>query len=92
MLPAELLDLLVCPETLKDLTLATPEEIAHLNESINRGQLRNVAGKQVTEPVEGALVRIDRAIAYPVREGIPVMLGPEGLVISGLNLAGEAKA
>jgi len=92
MLPAELLDLLVCPETLKDLTLATPAEIAVLNQAINEGQLRNAAGKEVTEPVEGALIRIDRAIAYPVRESIPVMLGPEGLVISGLNLTAETKA
>ena len=92
MLPAELLDLLVCPETLKDLTLATPDEIARLNEAIHRGEVQTAAGKPVVEPVEGALVRIDRAIAYPVRDGIPVMLVPEGLVISGVNLNAEAKA
>ena len=45
-----------------------------------------MAGNPVDQPVEGALIRIDRAIAYPIRDGIPVMLVPEGLAISGVNL------
>jgi uncharacterized protein YbaR (Trm112 family) len=45
-----------------------------------------VAGKKVVEPVAGALIRTDRAVAYPIRDGIPVMLVPEGLAIGGLNL------
>jgi len=92
MLDAELLALLVCPETHQDVTLATPDEIAGLNEAIRGGRVRTAAGKAVSEPVEAALVRIDRAIAYPIRDGIPVMLVPEGLVISGVNLNGAAKA
>ena len=92
MLDAELLALLVCPETHQDVTLATPGEITRLNEAIRLGQVRTVAGKEAPQPVEGALVRIDRAIAYPIRDGIPVMLVAEGLVISQLNLTLEAKA
>jgi uncharacterized protein YbaR (Trm112 family) len=91
-LDAELLALLVCPETHQDVTLATTEEITRLNEAIRAGQVRTVAGKDVAEPVEAALIRIDRAIAYPIREGIPVMLVPEGLVVSGVKLTGETKA
>jgi uncharacterized protein YbaR (Trm112 family) len=81
MLDPELLALLVCPETHQDLTLAGPEEIARLNDAIRQGRLRNVAGNKVAEPVEGALVRADRAVAYPVRDDIPVMLIDEGLVL-----------
>jgi len=92
MLDAELLALLVCPETHQDVILATSGEIARLNEAIGLGQVRNVAGKDVAQPVEAALIRIDRAIAYPIREGIPVMLVPEGLVISGVNLTQGATA
>ena len=92
MLDAELLALLVCPETHQDVVLATSGEITQLNEAIGRGEVQNVAGKGVAQPVEAALIRIDRAIAYPIREGIPVMLVPEGLVISGVNLTQGIKA
>jgi len=92
MLDAELLALLVCPETHQDVTLATPEEINRLNEAIRAGQVKNVAGREVDQPLEAALIRIDRAIAYPIREKIPVMLVPEGLAISKVDLLGVAKA
>lgn len=92
MLDAELLALLVCPETHQDVALATSIEIAQLNETILKGEVRTVAGKTVDQPIEGALIRIDRAVAYPIRDGIPVMLVPEGLAISQLNLNAGTKA
>ena len=84
MLDPELLALLVCPETHQELVMAGPEEIARLNDSIREGRMRNVAGSAVAEPLEGALVRADRAVAYPVRDDIPVMLVEEGLVLATL--------
>jgi uncharacterized protein YbaR (Trm112 family) len=91
MLAAELLALLVCPETRQEVSLAAAPEIDRLNEAIRLGRVRTVAGKEVGEPVEGALIRADRAVAYPIRDGIPVMLVAEGLVISPetFNLAGK---
>ena len=86
MLDAELLALLVCPETHQDVTLATPGEIALLNEAIREGRVRTAGGNPVDQPVEGALIRKDRSIAYPIRDGIPVMLVVEGLVVPRLNL------
>jgi uncharacterized protein YbaR (Trm112 family) len=82
MLDPELLALLVCPATHQELALAGAEEIARLNESIRSGRMRNVAGATVAEPVEGALVRTDGAVAYAVRDDIPVMLVEEGLVMA----------
>jgi uncharacterized protein YbaR (Trm112 family) len=90
MLDAELLALLVCPATHQDVTLATPDEIAALNESIQQGALLNVAGNAVDQPVESALIRVDRAVAYPIRDGIPVMLVAEGLAIAKVNLNSHA--
>jgi uncharacterized protein YbaR (Trm112 family) len=92
MLDAELLALLVCPETHQDVTLSTPEEVTRLNEAILAGQVRTVADKEVTQPVEAALIRIDRAVAYPIRDKIPVMLVAEGLAIAKVDLVGAAKA
>jgi len=86
MLDAELLALLVCPETHQDVVLATPDEIEVLNGAIREGRVRTAGGKVADAPVEGALVRIDRAVAYPIRDGIPVMLVPEGLMIAPIQL------
>jgi uncharacterized protein len=90
MLDAELLALLVCPETHQDVNLATAGEIALLNEAIREGRVRTAGGNPVDQPVEGALIRVDRAVAYPIRDGIPVMLVAEGFAISQLNLNGHA--
>jgi uncharacterized protein YbaR (Trm112 family) len=84
----ELLALLVCPETHQDVALAKPGEIALLNEAILLGKVRTAKGAPVDQPVEGALIRTDRTIAYPIRDGIPVMLVAEGLSISQVNLHG----
>jgi len=84
----ELLALLVCPETHQDVALATAGEIAQLNEAILLGKVRTAKGNPVDQPVEGALIRADRTIAYPIRDGIPVMLVAEGLAIPQVNLHG----
>jgi len=89
MLNAELLALLVCPETHQDVTLATPGEVALLNEAIRQGHVRTAGGNPVDEPMEGALIRMDRSIAYRIRDGIPVMLVAEGLAIPQVNLNGH---
>ena len=88
MLDPELLALLVCPETHQDVALATPDEIAQINEAIQQGRVRSVAGASVEQPVDGALIRTDRTVAYPIRDGIPVMLVTEGLSLPLVKLHG----
>jgi uncharacterized protein YbaR (Trm112 family) len=90
MLDPELLALLVCPETHQEVTLATSEEIALINVAICEGHVRTAGGNSVNQPVQGALIRADRAIAYPIRDGIPVMLVAEGLAIPQVKLNGHA--
>jgi uncharacterized protein YbaR (Trm112 family) len=89
MLNAELLALLVCPETHQDVTLATEAEVVLLNEAIRQGRMRTARGNPVDQPVDGALIRTDRSIAYPVRDGIPVMLAAEGMAIPPGSLNGH---
>ena len=79
MVDPELVALLVCPATHQDVALASADEIERLNDAIRQGKVHTVNGALVEQPVEGALVRQDRAIAYPIRDGIPVMLVAEGL-------------
>jgi uncharacterized protein YbaR (Trm112 family) len=86
MLNEELLALLVCPGTHQDVALATPGQIALINEAIRLGHVRTVGGSPVDQPAEGALIRADRTVAYRIRDGIPVMLVAEGLAIGQVNL------
>ncbi|TVP76838.1 MAG: hypothetical protein EA352_04920 [Gemmatimonadales bacterium] len=74
MVDPELLDLLVCPETKEPVRLMEPEELAEVNRSIAEHKLKTRGGDEVREPLEGALVRQDGAVLYPVRDDIPVML------------------
>lgn len=92
MIDAQLLALLVCPETHQDVILATPGEIAKINTAIREGRVHNVGGRLVDQPVQGALVRADQAIAYPIRDGIPVMLVQEGLHIDPPAARRESEA
>ncbi len=49
------------------------------NRLVNTGQLRTVDGRLVETPLETALVTIDGATVYPVRDGIPILLLDEGI-------------
>ena len=69
------------PKSHQDVTLATSAEISLINGAISQGLVKTNAGKSVTQSIEGALVRADHAIAYPIRDDIPVMLVSEGLII-----------
>ena len=80
----DLLDILCCPDTKQDVSLAEEMLIRKLNESVTRGQLKNRADKPVTELLDGGLIRGDRKILYPIREDIPVMLIEEGIPLEGI--------
>lgn len=77
----DLLPILVCPETHQPLAVADAPALERLNEQLAAGRCRNRAGQTVREPLAGALVRIDGHIAYPVRNGVPLLLLDEQVVI-----------
>lgn len=61
---ASLLDVVCCPETHQSLRFATSDELARLTS---------------TPPLESALLREDGRVAYPIRDGIPLLLVEEQL-------------
>ena len=71
---AELLEILVCPETRQPVRLASAEELARVNERAARGELRNRGGEAIEGALAEALIREDGRVLYPVDDGIPVML------------------
>ncbi len=90
MLDAQLLALLVCPATHQDVALAQPAELDRIVQAVRDGDVRTVAGLEADPAVlDGALIRQDGAVAYPIRDGIPVMLVDEALAIGHLALRGE---
>lgn len=79
MISKELLDILVCPEHRTPLTLADGELVAALNRAVAQRRLKNQAGEPVEKMLDAALLRDDRAVIYPVIDGIPIMLIDEAI-------------
>ncbi len=77
----DLLAILACPESHQPLAVAAADLLERLNGAIRAGGLANVGGQTVDAPLEAALVREDGRVAYPVRDGIPVLLIDEGLPV-----------
>jgi uncharacterized protein YbaR (Trm112 family) len=76
---ADLVEILVCPETKQPVRLASADELARVNERIRSGALRNRGGAAVAQELSEALIREDGRILYPVDDGIPVMLVDESV-------------
>jgi uncharacterized protein YbaR (Trm112 family) len=64
---ASLLDLVCCPETHQPLRFATTGELARLKSE---------------PPLEAALLREDGLVAYPIRDGIPLLIVDEQLPLA----------
>ena len=82
MIYASLLAILCCPENHQPLALADPEMLARLNARIaapGASPLTNRGGEPVREPLSGGLVRLDRTLLYPVRDGLPILLVEEAI-------------
>ena len=79
MLDKELLEILACPETKEPVALADAALVERLNARAAKGELVNRGGQKVTEKMDALLVRQDKKVGYPVRDGIPIMLVEEGI-------------
>ena len=71
--------------TRSPLELVPAETLARLNVLIEAGSLRTVDGVVVRNPLEAALMTVDRRVAYPVADGIPVLLEEHGFLLSQLD-------
>lgn len=72
MIPADFLEMLRCPQSGQGLAWADAELLQRVN-------ARTEAKATTAGPLTEALVRLDRLVLYPVRDGIPVLLAEEAI-------------
>ena len=77
----KLLDILCCPETRGKLKIADEALLSRLNQAVTAGSLKNAAGEKISETLTEALVNEEGSRAYIVREGIPVLLTDEAILL-----------
>jgi uncharacterized protein len=82
MLSPEFLEILRCPDDHSRLTAADGCLVSRLNESVATGQLKNRGGRLVEKRLDGALLRADGKVAYPIIDQIPVLLVDEGIFVA----------
>ncbi len=73
--------MLRCPENRSTLTLADSALVDQLNALVRAGRLVNRGGQTIAEPLDGALVREDQTVAYPIADDIPILLIDEGIML-----------
>jgi len=78
----DLLEILACPETHQALAVADAALLERVNALIASGKAKNKAGQALADKLVEALVRADRKLVYPVRDGIPVLLIDEGIPLA----------
>ena len=74
-----LLSILRCPVTHKGLSVARNDVLAKVNAAIESGSVSNRDGSVLSEPLDEALITDDDKLAYPVANGIPVLLEGESI-------------
>jgi uncharacterized protein YbaR (Trm112 family) len=81
----ELLDILCCPETKKELKVLSSEQLTAFNAKISAKSLKYKDGTEVDKPLEEALITVDGQTIYRVDDEIPIMLVEKGIPAAQLE-------
>jgi uncharacterized protein YbaR (Trm112 family) len=79
MFDAEFLAMLRCPEDHSKLSLADTALVSRLNAAVAAGRLKSRGGQKVEKHLDGALIRADGRLIYPIIDQIPILLVDEAI-------------
>ena len=79
-----LLDIVCCPVTRLPLQAMPSNRVERLNAMIGEQRIRNREGELVDDPAGQWLMTRDGKLAYPVRDGIPVLITEHGVELAQL--------
>jgi len=82
MIDLELLKILCCPVTRQPLLEADDALLSRVNAAVAANTLKNASGTTVSEPLEEALVTKDGSRLYIIKQGIPVLLSDEAIILN----------
>ena len=78
-LDKRLLEILCCPVSKQPVLPLTRAQLDALNRAVAAGELLNVDGERVAEPLREGLITRDGKRIYRIDDGIPVMLGDQAI-------------
>jgi uncharacterized protein YbaR (Trm112 family) len=81
----DLLSFLRCPEDHSELSFAGDDLISRVNAAIRAGRVTNRSGTSVTQTLDGALIRADGAVIYPILDGIPVLIAGDAISLDQIE-------
>lgn len=82
---AKLLDIICCPVTRLPMEVMGEAKLHALNRRIKESKLVTRDGTVLTDELQEALITRDGELAYPIRDGIPVLLEDHCIVLSQLE-------
>ena len=81
----KLLDIICCPVTHVPLKVLPRGELQQLNQLIDAGRIKARDDATVRGSWEAGLITEDGKLAYPIRDGIPVLLEESAVHMSQVN-------
>ena len=81
----KLLDIICCPVTRVPMEVMPDAKLREVNQRIRESKLVSRDGTVLTTELPEALITRDGKLAYPVEDGIPVLLEDHGIVLSQLE-------
>lgn len=82
---ANLVQLIRCPVTKSDLTVAGEQVVSELNKQIESRTLLNQLGRVVEDPIESGFVNQEQSLLLPVRGGIVILIADQAIPLNTSN-------